>query len=158
VEYCVWVLDHRTRRFCRDWTRVPVGDAIKQPDYAAVAEEAGVPLEVLGPVRQVLDQVEVGDLRYSLSSLNFDSDNRLWVQAVDSLTADVHPILIRWTPDRRPAYRHWDVFDTDGRLQYELFLPSRFTPWDARGNAVYGFLELETGELVVGMVEVPGEG
>ena len=159
VEYCIAISgDVRPKRFCRDWDRVPVTDAVRNPDWQAVYAESGVPEAVLGPLREVLELVEVGDRRNSLTALNFDRDNRLWVHVVDSTTADIHPILIRFTPSRRPAHRHWDVFDRDGRLLWELFLPSRFTPWDAEGNTVYGIYEVDTGELVVASVEMMGEG
>jgi len=155
VEYCIWVLDTRTRRFCRDWTRVPVTDAVRNPDYEAVAAEAGVDPAVMEPLKEVMALVQVGDLRYAIAGINFDHDGRLWVQAVDSLSADVHPILVRFTPHRRPAHRHWDVFDADGRLLWELFLPTRFTPFDAHDDTIYGLDELDSGELVVATMRLP---
>lgn len=156
VEYCIDVIGGRApQRICRDWTRVPVTDAVRRPDWDAVFAESGLEPAALGPLREVLELVTVGDHRYALAGLNFDSDGRLWVQAVDSTTADVHPILIRFTPDRRPIHREWDVYDRDGRLHWQLHLPTRFTPWDARGSVIYGLYELDSGELAVATMAVP---
>lgn len=159
VEYCVDVIgDTRPMRVCRDWERVPVGDAVRSPDWDAIIAESGMEPAVLGPLREVMELVEVGDRRNSVSGINFDSDGRLWVQAVDSTTTDIHPILIRFTPDRRPSHRQWDVYDREGRLHWQLHLPTRFTPWDARGNTIYGVHETDSGELVVGTMVVKGDG
>lgn len=161
VEYCVTVVGSgQPMRICRDWQAIPPAPSVRSPDWDAVARESGTTVEGLAPVREVVELIAVGDRRHALSALNFDSDGRLWVHAADSSTAAVHPILIRFTPSRRPPHRQWDVFDRQGRLHWQLHLPTRFTPWDARGETIYGLYETESGELVVATIGVPvgGEG
>lgn len=161
VTYCVTMQGAGDpMRLCREREPVPVGERVRTPDWDAIGRESGISAEGLAPVREVVEMIAIGDTRNAFTALDFDSDGRLWVQAVDSSTTDVHPILIRFTPDRRPPHRQWDVFDHDGRLHWQLHLPSRFTPWDARGATIYGLHETESGELVVATIEVPdgGEG
>jgi hypothetical protein len=53
-------------------------------------------------------------------------------------------------PDLGPQRRNWDVFDDEGRLGATVNLPSTFDPRVMLNERVFGFLELPTGEVVVG--------
>jgi hypothetical protein len=92
----------------------------------------------------------LGESRNSIEAIRFDGAGRLWVQVVDSLTSDVHPLIDRFAGSLRASQVHWDLFDADGRLGWQLVLPATFTPWDASGTEVYGFYELPSGEVAVG--------
>ena len=155
VDYCVLVLGAGDpMQICRDWTPISVTDGVRNPDYAALATASGRDAESFAPFREVLERTRIGDVRNSYIGLRFDSRGHLWVQVVDSLSAGFHPVLGRFDPAQAPRYRHYDVFDREGKLQHELLIASSFTPWDALGDTIYGVYEAPEGDLVVASVRI----
>lgn len=158
VEYCVTALGagRPPMRICREWTRIPVADAIRNPDYEAIAAASGQPVEMFTQFRFLLPDIEVGEQRNSIDAIRYDREGRLWVQVVDSLVSDVHPFLVRFAGSLGARQVHWDLFGRDGRLLWQLVLPATFTPWDAVGDVVYGLVEQADGSVAVGRVRLGG--
>jgi hypothetical protein len=47
------------------------------------------------------------------------------------------------------------VFDEAGRLLTTIEIPSNFDPQEIKSGRMYGFVELPTGEIAVGVLAVP---
>ncbi len=153
VEYCVTATlsaDEGPTRICRVWDRIGVPGSIRNPDYEALAAASGHPIEFFGPFRALLPDIKIGDRRNAIDAIRYDREGRLWVQVVDSLTADVHPLLTPFAGTLGATRVHWDLFGTDGRLEWQLIVPASFTPWDAIGGIVYGLVEQPDGAIAVG--------
>ena len=150
VEYCVNTLsgDAPLLRICREWERVPVTDAIRHPDLEQL-DASG-----MGQYRAAIEAMagtsDPGTARNSIDELRYDDRSRLWLRVVDSLQADIHPHLLQMEAAARPPHYQWDVFDTTGKLARTVMLPSRFDPQAFSNDTIYGFYELESGEMVVG--------
>jgi hypothetical protein len=158
VAYCIAILRPGRRevsRICREWAPVPVTDAVRSPDLDATPGFAELPEQAREFVRLVVSQVPTGTHRNSFDRLVWGAAGTLWVRVVDSTQADLHPYVVSRLPDLRPPVAHWDVFGADGRHLAEVRLPTAFEPQAFLGSRVFGLLELETGERVLGVVEVP---
>jgi len=159
VEYCI---DTRAAsgsspmRICRAWERVPVSARVRNPDFDAILAESGQPPETLAGIRELLPMITIPDRRNAIDWMFWDAEGRLWVMVVDAREAEVHPYLTRFTPNRMPSHRRWDVFDADGRLAWELTLPRSFMPTDAGGGRIYGILDTPEGDLAIASVRFSG--
>ncbi|HET8649210.1 MAG TPA: hypothetical protein VFL95_04160 [Gemmatimonadales bacterium] len=153
LDYCIEVDSigaGRHRRVCRQFARVPVTDAVRHPDIDAVAQRIGMSDAQRKSYTQMIGSIHVGDTHNAISRVQFDDAGRLWVRIVDSAQAGVHPWLAARDASLRPAHYVWDVFGRDGRQAGRVLLPSTFDPREIMGDTVYGILELDTGEQVVG--------
>lgn len=153
VEFCVrfhtW-RENTILKACRDRQRVPVGSGIRNPDLSVVEDERRA--EAL---RAIFREQETGELMPSFDRLLFGPEGQLWVRTIGAESADVHPYLRVDMPEREPEYRTWDVFDENGNLTGAVDLPSKFSPQAATAGRIFGFLELASGEVVIGAVAVP---
>jgi hypothetical protein len=140
------------RRVCRDQARVPVSEGIRDPDLSPVKNEQRRVV-----LKNIIKEQEIADYLPSFDRLLFSSRGRLWVRTVAAELAEVHPYLRRFTPEREPAYRTWDVFDADGRLVGSVKTPSNFELQVVAPDRMFGFVELATGEIAIGAAGVPSE-
>ena len=153
LEYCVMIDSTGARwqwRICRSYPRVPATDPVRHPDLDAVAERTGMSAAMRESFQTQIDRVSVGDRHPALSELRFDGDGRLWVRIVDSAQAGVHPWMMQQDVSLRPPRFIWEVYDRDGRRAERVELPSVFDPREFAGDTVWGVLELESGDQVVG--------
>lgn len=152
MEYCVGVrslADGTFRKACRVRTPVPVGEGVRDPDLSRIEDEGR--REALA---NIMREQEIGDHLPSFDRLLFDEQGRLWIRTLGPGLAEVHPYL-RDTPDLEPDYRTWDVFDTIGHLVGVVEVPSNFEPQAVASGRIFGFLEMATGEITIGVAAVP---
>lgn len=153
VDYCIAVRPlgaSALRRICRSRRPVPVGAGIRRPDLSRVdSDNRREALAAIVRRQRVAEQLP------SFDRLLFDDGGRLWVRTVGPELADVHPYFRRYIQDLLPAYRMWDVFDETGRFVRTVELPSTFTPQAITARRIYGFAELESGEIAIGAAEAP---
>lgn len=157
LAYCIRIVAHNQatiRRICRQWTPVPVTNAVTHPDWGAITKVAEIPDQRRGMLQSAIAAMPAGDRRNSIDRLRWDGSGRLWVRVVDSLQANLHPWLLGQFAELRPPHYQWDVFGADGRQLTEVRLPSRFDPQAFVGDTVYGIYELETGERALAAVTV----
>ena len=84
----------------------------------------------------------------------FDEEGRLLVRTLGEELSNLHPFLLEDAPELRPSFRAWDVFDELGRFFTTIEIPSNFDPHVIQSGRIYGFVELPTGEIAVGVVTV----
>lgn len=153
IEYCARVrslADGTFREACRIRAPVLVGDGVRDPDLSRIEDEGR--REALA---NVIQKQEIGDHLPSFDRLLFDEEGRLWIRTLGPELADVHPYLRRDMPDLEPDYRSWDVFDTIGHLVGTVEVPSNFEPQAVALGRIFGFLEMATGEITIGVAAVP---
>jgi hypothetical protein len=151
LDYCITHLTLGAgppRRICRDRARAQIGRGIRSPDPTLLHEEEQRDL-LLALVREQ----EIGESMPSYDGLLFSEDGQLWVRTVGEELAGIHPHIRFRRPDLVPSHRKWDVFDADGRLTRTIELPSAFDPRVIEQTRAYGFLELPTGEIAIGVAE-----
>jgi hypothetical protein len=153
IEYCIDVhilMREGVRKVCRDRPPVPVGPGIRRPDLTRIENESrrrAVPV--------IMRKQEIGEFLPQFDRMLFDTEGRLWVRTVGPEFSEISPYLLRDAPDLLPAYRAWDIFDEAGRLVTTIEIPSNLEPHAIRSGRVYGFVEVPTGEIAIGMVKVP---
>jgi hypothetical protein len=157
LDYCIDVerLNQTgVMRICREWNRLPVGPGVRNADVDDLPEEADVPERMVSMLGPVFREQEIEDEWPSFDRLLIGIDGRIWVRTIGAEQPDVHPWIISYAPSLQPTHRSWDVFDTDGKLVQTLELPHTFTPRLPTDSVVYGFGELETGEIVIADVRL----
>ncbi len=153
TEYCIdihAVGQRRPRRVCRNREPAPVGAGIRDPDLSPIENEAR--REAYAAV--VREQPIAEHLPY-YDRLLFDEGGRLWVRTLGPELSEIHPYVLRAHPELGPAHRAWDVFAPAGQLIVTLEIPSTFEPEAITSDAIYGFVELSTGEIAIGALAVP---
>jgi hypothetical protein len=153
IGYCITrhvVMQGEFRRVCRDRTPAPVGEGIHHPDWSRVESE------FMRRARSELarDQRVPRHLPH-FDRLLIDEEGHLWVRTIGPEFSDLHPYLLESVPDIRPPFRTWDVFDEAGRLLSTIEIPSNFEPQVIQQRSVYGFVELQSGEVAVGVMGFP---
>jgi hypothetical protein len=143
--------DAGVRRICRVWERPKPRAGIANPDFSKlpITDEARRELYDLHTQQGIPDRLP------SYDRILWDAAGRVWVRTVPPDLADIHPIVLRYTPEAGPEFRRWDVFRVDGSLETTIELPVSFVPSVITGEAAYGAFELDTGELTIGHVELP---
>ena len=142
------------RKICRDFAPVPVTDAVRHPDVDAMAARLGMRDVERQSLKKMLAGMHVGDHHDATSEFRFGDQGRLWVRIVDSTQAGIHPWLMNRDPSLRPKYYVWDVYGRNGERVEQVRLPSAFDPREFAEDTVWGIVELDTGEKVVGRVVV----
>jgi len=132
-------------RVCREWSRAEVGRGIRFPDPSVIEDPSRRDL-----AQRVIDFQDPGTLLPSFDRLRFGEDGAIWVRTLGPELAEVHPAILSRRPDLGPRQRSWDVFDRTGRLRVTVLLPREFDPRVMMNDHVFGFLEMDTGEIVVG--------
>jgi hypothetical protein len=152
LEYCIQthvVMDGEFRKICRDRAPAPVGAGIRHPDLSRLDER------LRQAFATVVGAQKIGKYLQQFDRLLFDAEDRLWVRTLGPEFSDLHPWFRFYAPQIRPPYRTWDVFDEAGRLLTTIEIPSNFDPQDIKAGRMYGFVELPTGEIAVGILAVP---
>ena len=152
VTYCVAVaggVAHTHLRFCREWSRRPVGTATRPP-HDLRPGEGGLMATALA---DLVPSQRPSELWNALAELRYGADGTLWVKVVDSTWA-VHPFYAS-VRRLRPERYLWEGFRPDGRLARRLSVTSDFTPLWFDTTSVYGALEHESGQVSVARVELP---
>lgn len=151
LDYCVTVrslADHGIRRLCRDRPRAAVGSGIRHPDLSVIKDE-----QRRQHYQAMLEHQEIGSELPSYDVLRFAEDGSLWVRTVGADLANLAPQVRSLLPG--PKEREWDVFDPEGRLLHTVRLPSTFDPRVMTNTEIYGFYELDSGEIVIGVMDAP---
>jgi hypothetical protein len=89
--------------------------------------------------------------------LLFSESGDLWVRLYHDEFAHVHPI--RRLPSQgawEAKVREWEVFDAEAVLVRHLTVPGTFDLRVIGDGEGFGFLTLDTGEVVVGRVDLTG--
>lgn len=155
LDYCFLLRpspDQTVSRVCREWSRVEVARGIRSPDLDVIDDPRRRDL-----VRNIIDVQDPGDLLPSYDALRFGEQGEVWVGTVGPELAHIHPMVLSRRPDLGPRQRNWDVFDDEGRLKATVKLLSTFDPRVMLNERVFGFLELPTGEVVVGEAVFQGD-
>ena len=103
---------------------------------------------------------EVSEYLPHFDRMLFDEEGRLWVRTLGEELSNLHPYLLEDVnhledaPELRPSFRAWDVFDELGRLLTTIEIPSNFDPHVIQSGRIYGFVELPTSEIAVGVLTV----
>lgn len=157
IEYCITVhvvMQGGFRRICRDRTPAPVGAGIRNPDLRWLRPD-------IRWIRTIMvKEQEVSKYLPHFDRMLFDEEGRLWVRTLGEELSNVHPYLLEdvylleGAPEFRPPFRTWDVFDELGRLLTTIEIPSNFDPHVIQSGRIYGFVELPTGEVAVGVLTV----
>lgn len=69
--------------------------------------------------------------------------------------AEIHSYVRRYVPARMPTLQTGEVFDRSGRLLRRVMLPVAFSVRTVQGWKVVAFLELDSGEPVIGVGRLP---
>ena len=158
IEYCITihvVMQGGFRRICRDRTPAPVGAGIRNPDLRRLSTES-----FRRNLAGIVKEQEVSKYLHQFDRMLFDEEGRLWVRTLGEELSNLHPYLLEDVfllddaPELRPSFRAWDVFDELGRLLTTIEIPSNFDPHVIQSGRIYGFVELPTGEVAVGVVTV----
>jgi hypothetical protein len=159
IEYCITVhvvMQGGFRRICRDRTPAPVGAGIRNPDLRWLRPSSRRRCAI-----RVKEQ-EISKYLPHFDRMLFDDEGRLWVRTLGEELSNVHPCLLEerdrylleGAPEFRPPFRTWDVFDELGRFFTTIEIPSNLDPHAIQSGRMYGFVELPTGEVAVGVVTV----
>jgi hypothetical protein len=159
ADYCIRLshaFEEGSRTGCRERVPVPVAAGFK--DLSGLGDWGG-PLGSGGGRDWVVQQLESNpvDVLPHFDRLLFSESGDLWVNLFHEEFAHVHRLLYSLF-DWRPASREWEVFDRDAVLVRHLTLPGAFDLRVVRDGEGFGFLTLDTGEIVVGRVELPRSG
>ena len=155
LEYCFHIEPvlpgegHRVEHVCRERERVRASEAMRRPDWSLIEDEADRQ-RASGAAAQV--PVERRLPSYDL--FRFDAQGRLWVRTMGE-EVNVHPWLITRIRELQPSHRNWDVFDEDRALIATVQLPYTFDVRTFSQGRIYGFIELEWGEIAFASAELP---
>lgn len=145
--YCIDVrsiASGAVQRVCRDGLQVRVGSGIRQPDHDLLRDND----------RAVIREQAVPEYLPSYDRLLLGHDGSLWVRTLGTEMAGLHPRVLANHPDRGPKERAWDVFDTEGRLACTIWIPMAYQPRVVSLQRVIGFVEMESGEVAIGVIEI----
>jgi len=148
LDYCFLlssIQGQSVTRVCRTWSRAEVTQGIRSPDPDVIEDPSQRDL-----ARRVIDFQDPGEYLPSFDLLRFGEGGEVWVRTIGPELAQVHPMILSRRPDLGPSQRNWDVFDGEGHLRVTVRFPREFDPRVMLSDRVFGFLELETGEIVVG--------
>jgi hypothetical protein len=158
IEYCITVhvvMQGGFRRICRDRTPARVGGGIRNPDLRWLKPRFRRGAAIIAKEQEVSKYLPHFD------RMLFGEEGRLWVRTLGEELSNVHPSLLYGTrylledaPEFRPPFRAWDVFDELGRFFTTIEIPSNFDPHVIQSGRMYGFVELPTGEVAVGVLTV----
>ena len=147
ADYCIQlfrVFEEGVRTGCRERSRIPVeaGFAVLPPDLHPALQ---VDWEWRNPV----------DLLPHFDRLLFSESGDLWVRLYHEEFAHVHPLFIQ-NSEFSPTIREWEVFDAEAVLVRHVTLPGAFDLQVILDDMGFGFFTLDTGEVVVGRVDLTG--
>lgn len=151
LEYCLSLrrLDGpEVVEICRERPRVAVSDAMLSAPLRDLGYDPGF-AEGLASLIRVQ---EVEKLVPSYDRVMFSEDGFLWVRGLGEDAPHLHPALPE--SERKaasPQYRRWEALGPEGLTARAVLLPADFDPQLFRADQAFGFLELESGELVVAL-------
>ena len=127
---------------CRERDRVPVASEFSDlseidNDWTQIFSDWQHPVEHLPHVERLL----------------FSESGDLWASLFHDEFAHVHP---QASGSWHPTFREWEVFDRDAVLVSHVTLPGAFDLRVIGDGEGFGFLTLDTGEVVVGRVDLTG--
>jgi hypothetical protein len=147
LQYCVRVTDlagPEVLNVCRSRPRAPITRGVRR-----VPDGLDLPPEWAAAIRELAGIQSFAEYFPSFDRLLFAETGELWVRALGEDAPDVHPFVAEEVLDLWPPYRRWESLEPDGSPGTRVLLPRRFDPEVFDGQAAYGLLELNTGELVV---------
>lgn len=148
ADYCIRLshaFEEGGRAGCRVRSRVPI-----EAGFNDVSE-----LEWGGRDRfaQELKANPVNGVLPHFDRLLFSESGDLWVNLYHEEFAHVHRLFYSLS-DWRPTVSEWEVFDTEAVLVRHVTLPGAFDLRVIGEGEAFGFLTLDTGEVVVGRVDL----
>ncbi|TVP56344.1 MAG: hypothetical protein EA351_08125 [Gemmatimonadales bacterium] len=144
ADYCIRlfrVFEEDVRTGCRERSRIPV-----EAGFSTLPPDLHPALQVDWEWRNPADSLPHFD------RLLFSESGDLWVRLYHEEFAHVHPLFF----DFSPAIREWEVLDREAVLMRHVTLPGAFDLWVIGDGEGFGFLTLDTGEVVVGRVDLTG--
>jgi hypothetical protein len=152
ADYCIRLshaFEEGVRMGCRERSRVPVA--------AGFNALSGLDQMGEGGLANVARQLEANpvDLLPHFDRLLFSESGDLWVNLYHEDFAHVHRLaysLFDW----QPTTYEWEVFDRDAVLVRHVTVPGTFDLRVILDDMGFGFLTLDTGEVVVGRVDLTG--
>ena len=106
-------------------------------------------------VKQMNEQQQGGERKYSIEALALMPGGALWVRPVDESYVYRLAYYVQLSELRQPTWL-WEVFGADGTLRAQVLLSSMFTPKAVHDCQLYGFLEDRDGVYSVAMVPLGG--
>jgi hypothetical protein len=152
ADYCIRLFhafEEGGRTGCRERSRVPVEEGFKNrsgPD--APWNPQGDPT-----VRRL--EANPPDVLPHFDRLLFSESGDLWVNLYHEDFAHVHRLAYS-AFDWQPTVHEWEVFDRDAVLVRHVTLPGTFDLRVIGDGEAFGFFTLDTGEIVVGRVDLTG--
>lgn len=144
VESVQVVPGYPIQRFCREWQPPLVGSGIRNVDMHGMRDDL-----FQRSVRMSLRRQRIPDHLPSYDKALFDALGRLWIRTVPGTLADIHPSVLERYPFLGPTLHYWDVFARDGVLVRTVAFPARFDVRAITLTHAFGFLELDSGEIVI---------
>jgi hypothetical protein len=137
---------------CRQRSPVPVAAGFS--DLTELGDWGG-PVGSGGGRDVVIQQLRTNpvDVLPHFDRLLFSESGDLWVSLFHDEYAHVHRLrysLFNW----EPASREWEVFDREAVLTRHVTLPGAFDLRVIGDGVGFGFLTLDTGEIVVGRIDL----
>jgi hypothetical protein len=151
--YCITVESvqvppgYQIQRLCRDWQPPLVGRGIRNVDMHGMRDDS-----FQRSIRTSLRGQQIPDHLPSYDKALFDALGRLWIRTVPSTLSDIHPSVLERYPILGPTFHYWDVFARDGVLVRTVAFPVRFDVRAITLTHAFGFLELDSGEIVIATV------
>ena len=150
--YCIRLFhafDEGDHAGCRERSRVPVEDGFK------ILSGPNAPWDPQGVGGVQRLEENPPDLLPHFDRLLFSASGDLWVNLYHGEFAHVHRRAYSFF-DWQPTVREWEVFDREAVLVRHVTLPGAFDLRVIGDGEAFGFLTLETGEIVVGRVNLTG--
>ena len=151
LEYCMFLNrlgGSEVVEICRERPQAAVSDAMLRAPLSDLGYDPGF-AEGLASLIRVQ---EVERLVPSYDRVMFSEDGLLWIRSLGEDAPHLHPALPE--SERKaagPRYRRWEALGPEGLPAGAVLLLSDFDPQLFRADQAFGFLELESGELVVAM-------
>lgn len=151
ADYCIRIFhasEEGDRMGCRERARIPVEAGFY--DLSGVPSD-WVPARREGLARQV--EANPADVLPHFDRMLFSDSGDLWVNLYHEEFAHVHRFFYSFLEWQPTAYE-WEVFDREAVLVRHVTLPGAFDLKVIGDGEAFGFFTLDTGEVVVGRVDL----
>ncbi|MEX2609360.1 MAG: hypothetical protein WEA24_05400 [Gemmatimonadota bacterium] len=148
ADYCIRLFhafEEGGRTGCRERSRVAI--------EASFNDVSGLDWAGRDQLAQELKANPVGGFLPHFDRLLFSASGDLWVNLYHDEYAHVHRLFYT-LKDWKPTVHEWEVFDREAVLVRHVTLPGAFDLRVIGDGEGFGFLTLDTGEVVIGRVDL----